>query len=101
MENYLAKETHRIYQEPQSDLSHLEGRLGIDMHYLVTSYHGEGKNMRNQLSDKFDEVEQDFLSYHSLYSSLLCESPAETQLYKKEERWFDSYRTGTCLPSLS
>ena len=55
-------------------MSHLEGRLGIDMHYLVTSYHGEGKNLRNQLSDKFDEVEQDFLSYHSLYSSLLCES---------------------------
>ena len=47
IENYLEKETDKIHDEPPADLSHLNGRLGVDMRNLVASYHGEGKNMRN------------------------------------------------------
>ena len=49
VENCLASETHKLYHEPKdpADLSHLMGRLGVDLGKLVRGYHGESKLMRN------------------------------------------------------
>ena len=86
--------------EPPIDLTHLNGRLGIDMRGMVSAYHGENKCMRNQLSDKFDEVEQDYLSYHSLYGSLLSSGDPDCNS-ANEMCWFDNFKTGAEMPELS
>ena len=54
--------------------------------------------MRNQLSDKFDEVEQDYLGYHSFYGSLLSAGDTDSS---SDSCWFDSFKTGAELPDLS
>lgn len=66
IENCLATETQKLQYTDNSDadMSNLTGRLGINLSKLVRAYHGNSKSLRNQLSDKFDEIEQDYLSYH-------------------------------------
>ena len=47
--------------------------------------------MRNQLSDKFDEVERDYLAYHQLYDSLLV---TDSEIAP----WNETYKLGVELP---
>ena len=91
VEKYLASETSRFVP----DLTSLKGRLGVDLSGLLKSYHGETLSRRNQLSDKFDELEQDYLTLHQVYQGLLA-SESDTN-----PTWYVNYKQGTDLPQLS